>query len=313
MRYDVLVLGAGLAGLSAARDLAAGGADALLLEARDRVGGRVEQATLADGRTVQLGGELVGVAHTSYVRLVEELGLHLRPSYQAEPGETTWGLHDGVHTGEHHPTWYDAADQKSLEDNEAELARLARGLDPDRPLDHPDAHALDALSLADWLRARGATRNVVRTYEIWQHSLAGGSAERISLLSHLRKHAAASPEGVYDLERWESWTVTEGSATVALRMAEELGDRPRCLRAGHAHRAHRRRTRRPDPGRHGQGPYAAEDPCSGGGPDRELRRTPRLPLPAAPETYRPPHRGHRGAVGTDRGGDAPFRPPAGAA
>ena len=61
---DVIVVGAGLAGLAAARDLALGGADVLVLEARDRVGGRVEQVSVDDGRPVQLGGELVGAAHT---------------------------------------------------------------------------------------------------------------------------------------------------------------------------------------------------------------------------------------------------------
>ncbi|MET9842648.1 FAD-dependent oxidoreductase, partial [Streptomyces virginiae] len=50
MNHDVIVLGAGLAGLAAARDLAAGGADVLVVEARDRVGGRVEQTELPDGR-----------------------------------------------------------------------------------------------------------------------------------------------------------------------------------------------------------------------------------------------------------------------
>ncbi|MET0684280.1 MAG: FAD-dependent oxidoreductase, partial [Solirubrobacteraceae bacterium] len=59
-RHDVAVLGAGLAGLSAARDLAAAGADVVVLEARHRAGGRVEQTELADGRLVQLGGEVVG-------------------------------------------------------------------------------------------------------------------------------------------------------------------------------------------------------------------------------------------------------------
>ena len=52
---DILVLGAGLAGLAAARDLAAAGADVELLEARGRPGGRVEQEVLDDGRVVQLG------------------------------------------------------------------------------------------------------------------------------------------------------------------------------------------------------------------------------------------------------------------
>ena len=52
---DVLVVGAGLAGLAAARDLSRAGADVLVLEARARPGGRVEQETLPDGRIVQLG------------------------------------------------------------------------------------------------------------------------------------------------------------------------------------------------------------------------------------------------------------------
>ena len=87
-------MGAGLAGLSAARDLEAGGAQVTVLEARDRVGGRVEQVELADGRRVQLGGEVVGNAHTSYLGLVEELGLTLTASYVAEPGEITRQLPD---------------------------------------------------------------------------------------------------------------------------------------------------------------------------------------------------------------------------
>lgn len=67
MRADVVVVGAGLAGLAAARDLDAAGVDVVVLEARYRVGGRVEQTRLPDGRVVQLGGEVVGNAHTSYL------------------------------------------------------------------------------------------------------------------------------------------------------------------------------------------------------------------------------------------------------
>src|SRR5579875_3476893 len=104
---DVLVLGAGLAGMSAARDLAAAGADVLVLEARARIGGRVHEVTLEDGRRLQLGGEVVGHAHTAYRTLCAELGLTLVPSYVADPGELSWGLDDGVSVGDAVP-WMNA-------------------------------------------------------------------------------------------------------------------------------------------------------------------------------------------------------------
>ena len=100
MSRDVLVLGAGLAGLAAARDLAAGGADVLVLEARDRPGGRVEQTELPDGRLVQLGGEVVGPGHTAYRGLVDELGLTLVDAFPSLPGEDTWVLSSGRVLGE---------------------------------------------------------------------------------------------------------------------------------------------------------------------------------------------------------------------
>ena len=79
MKSDVVVVGAGLAGLSAARDLMNQGTDVIVLEARNRPGGRVEQTTLADGRIVQLGGEVIGPFHEAYLGLVEELGLTIVP------------------------------------------------------------------------------------------------------------------------------------------------------------------------------------------------------------------------------------------
>src|ERR1700754_4638604 len=161
MTYDLVVLGAGLAGLSAARDLMHGGADVVVLEARGRVGGRVEQATLDDGRIVQLGGEVIGNSHTAYQGLVAELGLTLIPSYVAEPGELTYVLHEGTFVGDT-PTWFTDSDHGSMERAEREFAALATTVDPDDPWSHPDAVALDALSVTSWLSGIGATPNVRR-------------------------------------------------------------------------------------------------------------------------------------------------------
>src|SRR6516162_8856207 len=107
---DVAVLGAGLAGLTAARDLEQSGADVIVLEARDRIGGRVEAVTLPDGRTAQAGGEVFGPGHTAYGELVEELGLSVEPSYVADPGEISWGLVDGVFVGDDVP-WMNEAER----------------------------------------------------------------------------------------------------------------------------------------------------------------------------------------------------------
>ncbi|MCX4539409.1 NAD(P)/FAD-dependent oxidoreductase [Streptomyces sp. NBC_01565] len=233
MNHDVIVLGAGLAGLAAARDLAMGGADVLVVEARDRVGGRVEQTRLPDGRLVQLGGEVVGRAHTAYTDLVAELGLTLVPSYVAEPGALARATPEAVSAAEP-PHWFGPGDDACHQKVTAAFAALARTLDPDDPWSHPDATALDRQSVGDWLRAQGATPAVVRLWEIGRLALADGSCERSSLLAALRKHAAVPGAGHYDYEAWEGLRVAEGSATVALRMAEGLDGRIRTGAAAQA-------------------------------------------------------------------------------
>ncbi|MFE4696446.1 flavin monoamine oxidase family protein [Streptomyces sp. NPDC056738] len=228
MHHDVIVLGAGLAGLAAARDLAAAGTDVLVLEARDRVGGRVEQARLPDGRTVQLGGEVVGRAHTAYLDLAAELGLKLVPSYVAEPGRMVRATPEGSSAGEP-PHWFGDGDAALHARLGAEFAALAATVDPGDPWSHPDAAALDRLSVGAWLRSRHATPAVVRLWEIGQLALAGGSYERISLLAALRKSAVvpASGPGDYDYDDWEGLRLAEGSASLAEVMGRELGPRVR--------------------------------------------------------------------------------------
>jgi monoamine oxidase len=81
--------------------------------------------------------------------------------------------------------------------------------------------------MQDWLRSIGATANVRRALEAAQLGLSAGSYERTSLLSQLRKSAVTATKGLYAYEEWENLRVAEGSATVALRMAAELGDRVR--------------------------------------------------------------------------------------
>jgi monoamine oxidase len=223
---DVAVLGAGLAGLSAARDLMRGGADVVVLEARSRVGGRVDALTLPDGRVVQLGGEVIGHRHTAYLELLAELGLSAEPSYVADPGEMSWGLDEGVFVGDNVP-WLNDEERADAERIEGLFAALAAAIDPDDPWAHPDAARLDQLSLGAWLRQQGALPAVRRRYALASLSLSCDGPDRSSLLADLRKHATLAGHGFYDLDEWEGLRCSAGSAEVALRMAAELGSRVR--------------------------------------------------------------------------------------
>ncbi|HEY2319280.1 MAG TPA: NAD(P)/FAD-dependent oxidoreductase [Solirubrobacteraceae bacterium] len=223
---DVAVLGAGLAGLAAARDLMRGGADVLVLEARERVGGRVDATVLPDGRTVQLGGEVVGSRHSAYLELIDELGLGVQPSYVADPGQMSWGLHEGVYVGDEAP-WMTAGERADGERIDRLFAALAAEIDPEDPWSHPAAPRLDALSLGAWLREQGAMPAVLRRHALASLSLSCDGPDRTSLLADLRKHATLAGRGFYDLAAWEGLRCAEGAAEVARRMEAELGGRVR--------------------------------------------------------------------------------------
>src|SRR5689334_19872058 len=89
---DVVVVGAGLSGLAAARALVAADKSVLVLEARDRVAGRTCGQVLGNGTAIEMGGQWVGPTQTEVVGLIEELGLELFPGYVDGDGVT---IHDG--------------------------------------------------------------------------------------------------------------------------------------------------------------------------------------------------------------------------
>src|SRR6478752_111147 len=97
---DVVVVGAGLAGLSAARALVAAGQTVVVLDARDRVGGRVHGRTLSDGETVvEVGGQWIGPGQHLMLRLNSELGLETFPTYNDGENLLRFGSTQGRYRG----------------------------------------------------------------------------------------------------------------------------------------------------------------------------------------------------------------------
>src|SRR6266550_4470057 len=84
---EVIIIGAGVAGLTAARDLSTAGVRVLVLEARDRLGGRVMTHHTAEG-PVELGAEFVHGAFPEILTVAQEAGLRLREGGRGTPRRT---------------------------------------------------------------------------------------------------------------------------------------------------------------------------------------------------------------------------------
>jgi monoamine oxidase len=138
----VVVIGAGFSGLAAARELRAQGLEVVVVEARDRVGGRVSTRWLDGGLQIDLGGQWIGPTQTRMYELAAELGVDLFPLQ--EVGVAV------VHQGGARLAAPSAAAAAVLEQVDA----LAATVDLQAPERTPDAAALDKQTLHTWLRGR---------------------------------------------------------------------------------------------------------------------------------------------------------------
>src|SRR5215213_2669986 len=92
VKADVAIVGGGLAGLTAARALVKSGHSVVVLEARDRVGGRTLNHKLPDGQAVEAGGEFVGPTQTRVLGLAKSVGVGTFKVYNE--GDNVY-IHDG--------------------------------------------------------------------------------------------------------------------------------------------------------------------------------------------------------------------------
>src|SRR5262245_21515967 len=221
---DVVVVGAGLAGLAAARALAAAGASVVVLEARDRVGGRVLNHDIGDGKIVEVGGQWIGPTQDRLAELARELGVETFPTHAAGHNLLEYGGSVRRYTGT--IPRINPAVLVDVQQAQTRLNRLARRVPLNAPWEARGAAKLDAQTAATWMQRNMATKSGRMLLELGVEAVWAAQPEDMSLLHVLFYiHSAGSLELLFDTEGGAQQDRFEGgSQLIAIRMAEELGE-----------------------------------------------------------------------------------------
>jgi monoamine oxidase len=221
---DVVIVGAGFAGLSAARDLVRLGHDVVVLEGRDRVGGRSATTTIA-GTPVDLGGTFVGPTQDAVIALAQELGCERVRTYSRGKNLIRWrGKVRSYGSTIPRLSIIELLDVSRIQ---WRFDRVSRRVPVAEPWTSPIAETLDSKTLDEWLRYVHASASTRDLMAIMARVTWGCEPEEVSMLHAVRYVKAAGglgrmldTEGGAQQDRFPG-----GTQQIALRMAEELGPR----------------------------------------------------------------------------------------
>ncbi|GIJ92424.1 hypothetical protein Asppvi_011406 [Aspergillus pseudoviridinutans] len=231
---DVAIVGGGLSGLAAAKDIAKSGKTFAILEARDRVGGRVLNAHLSNGEVQELGAEFVGPTQDRVLSLTAQLGLTTYPTYTTGKSilyrNGTVNPYDAdLATGGLPPVGSEA--QAELVSFITELDRLASELDVHAPWKHANAPMWDGMTLKSFVESRMSLQDSLLLFETATRSILSTETAEPSLLYMLSYIAAAGNETnagtitrlIGSKGAAQDSRINGGTQLLATRLAERLG------------------------------------------------------------------------------------------
>lgn len=181
---DVVVLGAGFAGLAAADALSAAGHHVTVIEARDRVGGRVCTETLSDGTAIDIGGQWLGPSHDRMYALARRFGATVYPMHAAGKNLLRLQGRTRGYSG-HVPLRLAPWTLANLGWVLARLHLLAQQVPLDAPWTAPRAAQWDQRTLGDWVRQNIPDRNARSMIEVGIEAVFAAHPDEISLLHAL--------------------------------------------------------------------------------------------------------------------------------
>ncbi|MGN6369830.1 MAG: flavin monoamine oxidase family protein [Phycisphaerae bacterium] len=213
----VVVIGAGFAGLACAYELRSVGYQVVVLEARNRVGGRVLTFTdMVAGKHVEGGGELIGTNHPTWM----SYGAKFRLDLKAIPEDESLAA-PVVIGGRRLETEETEKLYKEMDAAFGTLNEAARGVNAIEPWKTPQAESLDARSMGDWFAGLDVSHVAKRAIRAELESNEGVPLERQSSLAFLTMVKAGGVE--------KYWTDSEtvrclsGNQTLAMKLARSLG------------------------------------------------------------------------------------------
>ncbi|WP_037361833.1 flavin monoamine oxidase family protein [Amycolatopsis orientalis] len=227
LETEVLVVGAGYAGLTAAACLAERGTSVVVLEAADRVGGRVLSEVRPSGVRIDHGGQWIGPTQRRFRALAERFGCRTFPTWETGRNAEIW--HDGTrldYTGALPPSGPGAGEYERIT---ALLDDLARTVDLERPWATPRFAELDRWSAEEFFRAETSDEAVLRRLSLAVQGVWCAEPREISFFHVL--FYVASAGGYEQLMETRGCAqdarFSSGADAVARALARQLGERVR--------------------------------------------------------------------------------------
>lgn len=224
-RTSVVVVGGGYAGLAAALTLQDEGADVVLLEASERIGGRSYSAMLADGTVADHGGQWVGPTQRHLLDLAARFGVETFPTHTAGANIELW--HDGT---VRHFKISGPEGGPGMEEYERATARidaLAHTVDLEDPSRTPNAEILDSETTHSYFNRTVADPDARERLALAIQGVWTVEPRDISVLHML--FYVASAGGFEQLMEAEGCAQDSrfvgGAQEAAIRVAEHLADR----------------------------------------------------------------------------------------